>query len=61
VDFFDPANQPAVGTQLKVVQCPAAAPNRVVDASYPGDAFVAGGQGACTDYSPVAGVNPALA
>jgi prepilin-type processing-associated H-X9-DG protein len=61
LDFFDPANQPAVATQLKVLQCPAAEPNRVVDASHPGGAFVNGGQGACTDYSPVAGVRPALA
>jgi prepilin-type processing-associated H-X9-DG protein/prepilin-type N-terminal cleavage/methylation domain-containing protein len=61
VDFFDPANQPAVTTQLKVLQCPAAQPNRVVDAIHPGGAFGNGGQGACTDYSPVAGVDPFLA
>jgi prepilin-type N-terminal cleavage/methylation domain-containing protein/prepilin-type processing-associated H-X9-DG protein len=61
VDFFDPANQPAVATPLKVLQCPAAEPNRVVDPSHPGGAFVNGGQGACTDYSPVAGVRPVLA
>jgi prepilin-type processing-associated H-X9-DG protein/prepilin-type N-terminal cleavage/methylation domain-containing protein len=61
VDFFDPANQPGVATPLKVLQCPAAEPNRVVDATHPGGAFVSGGQGACTDYSPVAGVSPALA
>jgi prepilin-type N-terminal cleavage/methylation domain-containing protein/prepilin-type processing-associated H-X9-DG protein len=61
VDFFDPANQPAVATQLKVLQCPAAAPNRVVDPSHPGGAFANGGQGACTDYGPVAAVSPELA
>jgi prepilin-type processing-associated H-X9-DG protein len=61
VDFFDPANQPAVSTQLKVLQCPAAQANRVVDASHPGGAFGGGGRGACTDYSPVAEVDPFLA
>jgi prepilin-type processing-associated H-X9-DG protein len=61
VDFFDPANQPAVATQLKVLQCPAAPANRVVDARHSDGAFVDGGQGACTDYGPVMGVEPALA
>jgi prepilin-type processing-associated H-X9-DG protein len=61
VDFFDPSNQPAVATPLKVLQCPAAEPDRVVDPSHPGGAFVSGGRGACTDYSPVSGVSPALA
>jgi prepilin-type N-terminal cleavage/methylation domain-containing protein/prepilin-type processing-associated H-X9-DG protein len=61
VNFFDPANQPAVATQLKVLQCPAAEPNRMVDPSHPGGAFAGGGQGACTDYSPVAEVSPDLA
>jgi prepilin-type processing-associated H-X9-DG protein/prepilin-type N-terminal cleavage/methylation domain-containing protein len=61
VDFYDPANQPTVATQLKVLQCPATEPDRVVDASHPGGAFGNGGQGACTDYSPVAGVDPFLA
>jgi prepilin-type processing-associated H-X9-DG protein/prepilin-type N-terminal cleavage/methylation domain-containing protein len=60
-DFFDPANQPAVATPLKSLQCPAAEPDRVVDASHPGGAFASGGQGACTDYGPVAGVSPGLA
>jgi prepilin-type N-terminal cleavage/methylation domain-containing protein len=61
VDFFDPANQPAVATQLKVLQCPAAEPDRVVDASHRGGAFASGGRGACTDYGPVQGVAPDLA
>src|SRR5262249_39219125 len=61
VDFFDPANQPAVATLVKVLQCPAAEPNRVVDARQSNGAFVSGGKGACTDYSPVAGVSPILA
>jgi prepilin-type N-terminal cleavage/methylation domain-containing protein/prepilin-type processing-associated H-X9-DG protein len=61
VDFFDPANQPAVATQLKVLQCPAATPDRVVDAGHGDGAFTGGGRGACGDYGPVAGVRPGLA
>ena len=60
VDFFDRANQPAVATQLKVLQCPAAEPDRVVDAGHRGGAFANGGRGACTDYGPVQGVGPGL-
>jgi prepilin-type processing-associated H-X9-DG protein/prepilin-type N-terminal cleavage/methylation domain-containing protein len=61
VDFFDPANQPAVATQLKVLQCPAATPDRVVDAGHGDGAFTGDGRGACGDYGPVAGVRPGLA
>jgi type II secretory pathway pseudopilin PulG len=61
VDFFDPANQPAVATQLKVLQCPAAEPNRVVDVGHSDGAFFDGGRGACSDYGPVQGVGPGLA
>jgi prepilin-type N-terminal cleavage/methylation domain-containing protein/prepilin-type processing-associated H-X9-DG protein len=61
VDFFDPANQPAVPTQLRILQCPAAEPDRVVDAGHSDGAFVNGGQGACIDYGPVQGVGPGLA
>src|SRR5262249_59422247 len=60
VDFFDPANQPAVATPLKLLQCPAAAADRVVAAGQGDGAFTNGRQGACTDYSPVAGVSPGL-
>jgi prepilin-type processing-associated H-X9-DG protein/prepilin-type N-terminal cleavage/methylation domain-containing protein len=58
VDFFNPANQPTVATQLKILQCPSAQANRVVDASH--GAFKNGGAVACIDYGPVAGVSPAL-
>jgi prepilin-type processing-associated H-X9-DG protein len=61
VDFFAPTNRPAVATQLKVLQCPAAEPNRVVDAGHGDGAFAGGGRGACSDYGPVAGVHPGLA
>jgi prepilin-type processing-associated H-X9-DG protein len=49
-----------VATQLKILQCPSAQANRVVDASHSDGAFEDGGQGACTDYGPVGGVSPAL-
>jgi prepilin-type N-terminal cleavage/methylation domain-containing protein/prepilin-type processing-associated H-X9-DG protein len=61
VSFFDPANQPAVAVQLKVLQCPAAKANRWVTAADGDGAFGGGGQGACADYGPVEGVNPYLA
>jgi prepilin-type N-terminal cleavage/methylation domain-containing protein/prepilin-type processing-associated H-X9-DG protein len=62
VDFFDPANQPAVATPLRILQCPAAPrADRVVDAGHSDGAFVNGGQGACIDYGPVQGVGPGLA
>jgi prepilin-type N-terminal cleavage/methylation domain-containing protein/prepilin-type processing-associated H-X9-DG protein len=60
VDFFDPANQPAVATPLKVLQCPAAA-DRVVAAGQGDGVFTDGRVGACADYSPVASVSPGLA
>jgi prepilin-type N-terminal cleavage/methylation domain-containing protein/prepilin-type processing-associated H-X9-DG protein len=61
VSFFDPANQPAVAMQLKVLQCPSAPPDRWVTAADGDGAFVGGGEGACTDYGPVSGVDPDLA
>jgi type II secretory pathway pseudopilin PulG len=61
VDFFDPANQPAVATPLKVQQCPAAEADRFVLMEHAEGAFVEGGQGACIDYAPVRGVDPGLA
>jgi prepilin-type processing-associated H-X9-DG protein/prepilin-type N-terminal cleavage/methylation domain-containing protein len=60
VDFYDPANQAAVAAQLSILQCPSASPNRVVS-THPDGAFSGGGEGACIDYGPVLGVNPALA
>jgi prepilin-type processing-associated H-X9-DG protein len=61
VDFFDPANQSAVATQLVILQCPSAERDRVVS-DQPEGAFAGkGGVGACTDYSPVRGVDRGLA
>jgi prepilin-type N-terminal cleavage/methylation domain-containing protein/prepilin-type processing-associated H-X9-DG protein len=61
VDFFGPANQPAVAAQLKVLQCPAAGAGRVVKDGQGDGGFTDGREGACTDYSPVAGVSAGLA
>jgi prepilin-type N-terminal cleavage/methylation domain-containing protein/prepilin-type processing-associated H-X9-DG protein len=61
VNSFDPLNGPVVAVQLKVLQCPTSAPNRVVTAEYPGEGFEDGGEGACTDYAPVLGASPGLA
>jgi prepilin-type processing-associated H-X9-DG protein/prepilin-type N-terminal cleavage/methylation domain-containing protein len=61
VDFHESANHTAVGTQLGVLQCPSAGPNRVVSTNHAEGAFAGGGAGACIDYGPVASVNPLLA
>jgi prepilin-type N-terminal cleavage/methylation domain-containing protein/prepilin-type processing-associated H-X9-DG protein len=56
LDFKDPANVQAGITQLKILQCPSAEPNRTA----PG----AQGQSppyACTDYAPTQNVDPILA
>ena len=61
VDFSGTANHTAVGTQLGVLQCPSANPNRVVSTDHVEGAFTGGGEGACIDYGPVASVNALLA
>src|SRR5262249_30685620 len=50
------ANQPVVKTQLKILQCPSAAANRV-GSGFPGQS----GPGACTDYAPCGSVASSLA
>jgi prepilin-type processing-associated H-X9-DG protein/prepilin-type N-terminal cleavage/methylation domain-containing protein len=60
IDFNGPPNHTAVATQLGVLQCPTAGPNRVVSADHAQGAFTDGGAGACIDYGPVAGVNALL-
>jgi len=57
MSFHDPANQPAVATQLKNLQCPSAEADRVVTTG----AFAYGGRGACTDYAPILKVYRTLA
>jgi prepilin-type N-terminal cleavage/methylation domain-containing protein/prepilin-type processing-associated H-X9-DG protein len=61
VDFFDPANQPAVATPVKGLQCPAAEPDRVVRAGWGDGAFTGAAEGACIDYGPVSSVGAGLA
>ncbi len=53
LSFVHPQNQPVVATQLKILQCPSAEPNRF---STVGDFAVYGTKGACTDYAPTRAV-----
>jgi prepilin-type N-terminal cleavage/methylation domain-containing protein/prepilin-type processing-associated H-X9-DG protein len=59
VAYTDPANQPGVAVPLRILQCPAADPDRAETAADE-PRWPSGGQGACTDYGPVQ-VNPILA
>jgi len=56
-----PENQPVVTTQLKVMQCPSAEPNRwVTDVEDPAN-YSYGGKGACGDYAGVKEIDSSLA
>jgi prepilin-type N-terminal cleavage/methylation domain-containing protein/prepilin-type processing-associated H-X9-DG protein len=55
-----PENQPAVTTQLKIMQCPSAEPNRWVTAAEDPGNYGYGGRGACGDYSGVKEINAGL-
>ena len=57
VNSYDPANQPAVNTQIKILQCPSAEPDRVGNfrPNAPRDV-----PGACIDYATQIFVNPEL-
>ena len=57
VSWFHPDNQPAVTTPLKLAQCPAAPPNRVVTG---GRGLGYGGRAACADYAPIRIVDQTL-
>ncbi len=65
VSWFDPPNQPAVNTQLKIWQCPSARANRIQDGSLPtvapppADPFT--GTAACGDYAGMGRVDAELA
>lgn len=48
-----PENQPVVTTQLKVMQCPSAEPNRWVTAVEDPGNYSYGGKGACGDYTGI--------
>jgi prepilin-type processing-associated H-X9-DG protein len=56
LDWSDPANQALVLTQLTILQCPSAEPNRIG-----GGVVTEPGEGACTDYAPMGSIIPTLA
>ena len=59
--FNDPANQPAVTTHLRVLQCPSAEPDRLVtEAEFPA-AWSGGRAGACSDYNGIRRMDSILA
>src|SRR5215475_4790717 len=55
-----PENQPSATTQLKVVQCPSAEPDRWVTAVEDPGNYSYGGKGACGDYGGVRDIDPRL-
>jgi prepilin-type N-terminal cleavage/methylation domain-containing protein/prepilin-type processing-associated H-X9-DG protein len=57
LDFFDPANQPAVNHHLKVLQCSSAKPDRV----HLFHVVTQTGTAACIDYAPIREVDSTLA
>jgi len=56
-----PENQPVVTTQLKVVQCPSAEPNRWVTIVEDPQNYRYGGKGACGDYAGILEIDADLA
>jgi prepilin-type N-terminal cleavage/methylation domain-containing protein len=48
-----PENQPVTATQLKILQCPSAGPDRWVTATEDPNNYGYGGRGACGDYGGV--------
>jgi prepilin-type N-terminal cleavage/methylation domain-containing protein/prepilin-type processing-associated H-X9-DG protein len=57
VNSYDPANQPAVNTHIKILQCPSAEPDRVGNFRPDPPRKV---PGACIDYATQGFVNPEL-
>jgi prepilin-type N-terminal cleavage/methylation domain-containing protein/prepilin-type processing-associated H-X9-DG protein len=61
VSFNDPANQPAVRKQLRILQCPSAEPDRwATEADHPITWF-GGRKSACSDYNVIWRMDQALA
>jgi prepilin-type N-terminal cleavage/methylation domain-containing protein/prepilin-type processing-associated H-X9-DG protein len=56
-----PENQPVVTTQLKVVQCPSAEPNRWATIVEDPQNYKYGGKGACGDYAGILEIDARLA
>jgi prepilin-type processing-associated H-X9-DG protein len=61
MSFNDPANQPAVTTQLRILQCPSAEPDRLVTEAEHPNTWSGGRKSACSDYNSIWQVNEALA
>src|SRR5262249_54180231 len=65
VSWFDPPNQPAVNTQLKIWQCPSAQANRVTHGALatvaPPPAEQFNGTAACGDYAGMGVIDSGLA
>src|SRR5262249_29995477 len=55
-----PENQPVAATQLRILQCPSAEPDRWVTAAEDPDNYSYGGRAACADYGGVRGIDPRL-
>jgi prepilin-type N-terminal cleavage/methylation domain-containing protein/prepilin-type processing-associated H-X9-DG protein len=55
-----PENQPVATTQLKIVQCPSAEPDRWVTAVEDSKNYSYGGRGACGDYTGVRSIDTGL-
>lgn len=56
-----PENQPVATTQLKVLQCPSAEPDRWTTAVEDPGNYAYGGKGACSDYAGIKEINTQLA
>jgi prepilin-type N-terminal cleavage/methylation domain-containing protein/prepilin-type processing-associated H-X9-DG protein len=56
-----PENQPVASTQLRILQCPSAEPDRWVTAVEDSKNYSYGGRGACGDYTGVRDIDTRLA
>ena len=61
VSFNDWANQPAVTTQLRILQCPSAEPDRLATEVDHPNSWSGGRKSACSDYHGIAWMDQALA
>jgi prepilin-type N-terminal cleavage/methylation domain-containing protein/prepilin-type processing-associated H-X9-DG protein len=61
VSVNDPANQPAVTTQLRILQCPSAEPDRLATEAEHPLSWSGGRKSACSDYHGIAWMDEALA
>ena len=61
VSFNDWANQQAVTTQLRILQCPSAEPDRLATEAEHPNTWSGGRKSACSDYHGIARMDQALA